>query len=260
MIKTLDGKVRPIQNLSMLQNMFPRSISQNLIPTMGSARGTISPDAATNVATPLSAVSPSTGYASTSRQPVISPTLSSQGSSGDESVNGPIPVEHTHSTKIMNDGKAICFLSEEAPLSNWYPAKMSVDDVNYCHLEQFFFATRAKSAGNINCLHKIMTLTDPGEIKKIGDKIKVDLEAFDEVATMRRGLDAKFDQNPHLSKYLKDTYPADLFEASSNKFWGIGVYLKSRDLYNFQKWSGNKLGKNTLGQLLMEKRSKLLSK
>jgi exosome complex exonuclease DIS3/RRP44 len=238
LIKTLDGKIKPVQSSLILEKMFPRSISQNPFSI---------PDSHT-----------ANGSAVLSSHQTTPPASSSPASSNNVPQYLPVSVQHTHSTKILNNGKVICFLSEEAPLSNWYPSHMDIDNIGYCHIEQFLFSVKAKAAGNIPVLNKIMNSRDASEIKKMGDKLKVDMDAFDEVNTVKRGIDAKFEQNPHLKQYLIDTYPAELCEASSNKFWGIGVYIKSRELYNFDKWSGNKLGRNTLGQLLMEKRAKLM--
>jgi exosome complex exonuclease DIS3/RRP44 len=238
LIKTRQGKVKPVANEAALNEFISKSPITNtgIPPLMASSPPIDIPAGATQVP-----VSPS--HVDLPVQPLSSELV----------------LKATPSTKFINNGKAICFLSEEAPLSNWYAAQMQIDDVSYCHIEQFFFADKAKTAEKTDILNKIMSLTDPSEIKKIGDRLKVDADKFDAVAVMEKAINAKFDQNTSLKQYLLDTKDAELCEASNNQFWGIGVYIKSRDLYKVEKWSDNKLGKNTLGKLLMKKRSQLQS-
>jgi len=73
---------------------------------------------------------------------------------------------------------------------------------------------------------------------------------------MEIAIEAKFDQNESLAKYLVDTGSAKLCEANTNKYWGIGVMLKSKDLGNRSKWQEE----NQLGKLLIAKKKKLKQK
>ena len=159
-------------------------------------------------------------------------------------------------TKIMADG-SVCFLSETSPLSNWYPAPIQVDNVTYGCNEQFFFASKAKTAGDDTSYDRIMATNDPGEQKKIGEKIKLNIEEWNEINIMKIAVDAKFDQHQNLRQYLLDTEERQLCEASRDKFWGIGVHISSRDLQKIGKWKNDKLGKNQLGKMLMDKRKEL---
>ena len=71
---------------------------------------------------------------------------------------------------------------------------------------------------------------------------------------MKKGLSAKFRQNPSLAKYLKDTGNTVLVEANPHDtYWGVGLSLTSMDIWNPEKWRG----KNTLGVLLQQIRDVL---
>jgi N-glycosidase YbiA len=60
---------------------------------------------------------------------------------------------------------------------------------------------------------------------------------------LRKGIDAKFSQNPALGKLLKETYPRPLVFADSNDaYWGYGR---------------TKMGQNQLGRMLMDYRNTL---
>lgn len=58
------------------------------------------------------------------------------------------------------------------------------------------------------------------------------------------GLREKFKQNPKLLKYLGDTKPLTLGEASKDPKWGIGFSLEEKEVLDTSKWipTGNLLG------------------
>lgn len=57
-------------------------------------------------------------------------------------------------------------------------------------------------------------------------------------------LRAKFFQNRDLARFLMDTYPRLIGEASKNEVWGIGLSLDNKDVLDSSKWrkEGNLLG------------------
>ena len=68
---------------------------------------------------------------------------------------------------------------------------------------------------------------------------------------MLAGCTAKFEQNPSLMKFLKDTGDKLLIEArKDDKFWGAGLDIKSEGLL-----SETLPGKNMLGKILMQIRA-----
>ena len=82
------------------------------------------------------------------------------------------------------------------------------------------------------------------------------ISAWSEVCAdfMKIGLQAKFQQNEHLARYLKNTGVTKLVEANPrDKFWGVGLSLWDDKIWNPDNWTG----KNMLGLLLEEIRKKL---
>ena len=71
-----------------------------------------------------------------------------------------------------------------------------------------------------------------------------------------KGLYCKFSQNDELRQVLLATGTKTIIEASDDQFWGIGICLRSPDLFNKSKWSG----KNVTGSALMKVREKLATK
>ena len=160
-------------------------------------------------------------------------------------------VKESDYVKIIQDN--ICFMAEGAPLSNWFPAPITIDNKTYSCNEQYIFASKAQAAKDKEALDEILSSSSPKEHKAIGSRIKVRPEQWDEIKEIKKAIDAKFDQHEELKQYLVDTEDFTLCEATRDKTWGIGFTINSRDLPKVEKWSG----KNLLGQMLMDKRAKL---
>ncbi len=71
---------------------------------------------------------------------------------------------------------------------------------------------------------------------------------------MKRGLDAKFTQNPEHKDVLINTGNAKIIEASTGRYWGSGRSLRDPDVLN----TNRQRGKNKMGELLEAVRTKLL--
>ena len=69
---------------------------------------------------------------------------------------------------------------------------------------------------------------------------------------MREILDAKFSQNVNIRKKLMNTWGLHLIEGSTDRYWGSGKRLYSKDLME-GRWSGL----NKLGEMLVELRTDL---
>ena len=66
---------------------------------------------------------------------------------------------------------------------------------------------------------------------------------------------AKFEENPELLQFLKDTGDRTIIEArTDDKFWGAGLHIKDTRIQDQTKWPG----KNKLGSILMELRQSVL--
>jgi ribA/ribD-fused uncharacterized protein len=182
----------------------------------------------------------------------IPPSIDSTQPNTELKTNKKINIEITNATKILKDG-TICFMSQDAPLSNWYRADITVNDIVYNCNEQYYFAMMATAAKDNKSFLAIMGTDDPSQQKKLGSKIKGNIDDFDDLRTMKTAVEAKFTQNKYLREYLLETGEAPLCEATSSKFWAIGVTLNSRDLSKKAKW----VGANHLGKILMQQRDQL---
>lgn len=104
---------------------------------------------------------------------------------------------------------------------------------------------------------KILDTHDQSTIKKLGKQVS----NYDDAVwsrlrgpMMRRGLRAKFQQNPELMEKLLATGNMVLAEcAPRDKIWGIGLTVDDARIQDPQQWKGQ----NLLGTVLMEVRSDL---
>ena len=128
----------------------------------------------------------------------------------------------------------------------------------FCN-EQYFMYYKCLlfDPDNTFILNKILTSTNPKEIKNFGRKVRNFNEKIwneNKLVIMKNGLELKFDQNPHLAKKLVATDDSILYEASPyDKIWGIGM-----NEYNARNTSDDQMpGQNLLGKLLMEIRDQM---
>ena len=79
-----------------------------------------------------------------------------------------------------------------------------------------------------------------------------DMDALEEI--VKRGNEAKFEQNEHLLKLLLATVGTRLVEANPNdQVWGIGLAENHPDARDPKRWRGQ----NKLGDILTELRDRL---
>ena len=64
---------------------------------------------------------------------------------------------------------------------------------------------------------------------------------------------AKFEQNQDLRTFLLNTGDKTLAEATTDKFWGVGIKLDHPNLMDSNHWTG----RNVMGNLLMTVRANL---
>lgn len=101
---------------------------------------------------------------------------------------------------------------------------------------------------------KILQAPNPSAVKALGRKIR----NFDEAAWVAnrfpivvRGNTAKFEQNPNLGEFLRNTGASVLVEASPvDRIWGIGLAQNDEKANNPNLWEGL----NLLGFALMQVR------
>jgi N-glycosidase YbiA len=129
-------------------------------------------------------------------------------------------------------------------LDTRYPASFSLDETEWPSVEHYYQASKFPEFPELQeQIRQAPTAAAAGKLGKTKSPetpIRADWQTFREIA-MRNALVAKFDQNPPLKKLLLDTYPRPIVFADPNdSFWGYGR---------------TKMGKNKLGQMLMDYRS-----
>ena len=121
-------------------------------------------------------------------------------------------------------------------------------------------AKKASFCGDHHIVEKIMRESDPVRQKSLGKlaekstTFKSDSWNNESLKVMKTALLAKFSQVDACKQFLLHTGNNILVEANQNDhFWGVGLHLRDKDLWEPQKWKG----KNELGKMLMEIRNEL---
>ncbi len=160
----------------------------------------------------------------------------------------------------MSTNKIICFNKpedENGYLSNRFPTWFEYAGETYSSGEQFLMAQKAILFGDYEILNEILLERDPETIHALGREV----ENFDEAVwaklrgpMMRRGLRAKFQQNPEWCEKLLATGDAWLVACTpEDPVWGIGCAVDAPEVREPEKW----LGENLLGRTLMQVREDL---
>lgn len=159
------------------------------------------------------------------------------------------------------ESNVICFYHETDDygcFSNWYKADFSYAGRRYSSVEQYMMYQKVTMFGQWELAEQIMSTDDPAEIKALGRTrfSSFDAEVWDRTSytIVKRGIRAKFRQNPQLAEILLRTGSKVLGEASLNdRKWGIGVDCHDDARLNVSGWRGL----NLLGRALMEVRAEL---
>lgn len=145
----------------------------------------------------------------------------------------------------------------KACLSQWSKSYFTVDGIHYNCAEQYMMAEKARLMKDEYTRQRILSETDPHEIKKLGKEV----QNFNEEVWRRHRMDIvikgnfyKFMANKSLRDYLLSTGNKILVEASPyDTIWGIGMKEECAEIRNPRLWKGQ----NLLGFALMEVRSRL---
>ena len=166
----------------------------------------------------------------------------------------PTPLKPAVISTVTN-GNAVAFYSKASPLSNHYPSAFVCKDIPYNCMEQYLMQKKALHFDDTATAAKVMESTSAPQQKALGKQVV----NFDEakwrnevVPILMQGLRAKFGQNQDCMDVLKATGEKTLIEASEDKFWGVGIKLDDKNLWDHTRWSNNLLGKS-----LMELRSEV---
>ena len=151
----------------------------------------------------------------------------------------------------------IVYISDKAnPLSNDFPADMSVEGYIFSSVEQFVNYRKAEVYGDTQAAENVLKTDLPfaqractKHLTGSADWIKLVPVVFG-VA-----LRCKFKQNSFHSDLLISTGEATLAYVSTSKVMGIGLAPKDDQRFDRSKWTGE----NELGKLLMKIRHELVS-
>lgn len=128
-------------------------------------------------------------------------------------------------------------------LSNFAPAKISLENVTYSSIEHAYISAKSNGPGWKDFC---VDTKSPGELKKAGRKVKLvhDWEKI-KVSVMYVCLLQKFNQEPYKT-LLINTGNEHIQEGNwwNDKFWGVDLNTGE--------------GENTLGKLIMSIRKELL--
>lgn len=142
------------------------------------------------------------------------------------------------------------------PFSQWYPHKMTIDNVEYNTCEQYMMAQKANVFGDKEALEEIMATKDPRKQKAIGRTVK----NFNAAVWERLCRDIVFRANlakfsdPEMKAYLFSFGNEEIVEASPyDKIWGIGLGEDDPRAVDKSQWQGT----NWLGETLVQVREAL---
>ncbi len=142
--------------------------------------------------------------------------------------------------------------------SNWYPAEFDYAGRHYATSEQFMMYQKVMMFGQFELAEEIMKTPDPEACKILGRTYFPEFDGTLWKSTrytiVKRGVRAKFAQNPDILQVLLDTGNAIIVEcAPRDADWGIKVPDSDPSWKDVSKWQGE----NLLGRILMEIRGEL---
>ena len=165
----------------------------------------------------------------------------------------------TLSTKLTQDH--VLFGGRLSPFSNFFKMghTFTVADITYTCSEQYYQRAKALFAGDQKAACDIQMSIDPVQMKRIGDSLKVDEEAWHEksLLEMEIAVFSKFMQNRDLMDIMRDNGDSRTF-AECNQYdtkWGTGRALDTDEADNETTWEGD----NHLGRILDKVRERILA-
>ena len=150
------------------------------------------------------------------------------------------------------------FFGQYCPLSNFYPAKFTLDGNTFNCTEQFIQFSKAQLFGDQKTAADILLETDPVKQKSLGRKvINFDLKKWQDAIPnlITRGIAQKIEENVAVKNFLQDTGDTEIVEASiRDRIFGIGLSLTDKNKTDKTKWNGM----NLQGKMLQEIRENLM--
>ena len=134
----------------------------------------------------------------------------------------------THIVSSRQNEQYYGFFGEFSPPSNFHPALFIHDGVKYHTSEQYIQKMKADFCKDRDASAQIMIATTPYECKKLGRGVKnCNAEAWNSAAMdlCYPGILSKFEQNPGLSSFLRNTGSKTILECCYDDVWGNGIPL-----------------------------------
>ena len=142
-------------------------------------------------------------------------------------------------------------------LSQWYPARFTVDGVTFATAEHYMMWRKAVLFGDGAMAERILAAGHPHQAKQLGGRVAgFDQQVWNEhrIPIVVAGNTAKFGNDPALRDYLIGTGKRVLVEASPvDRIWGIGLSRDDERAADPLRWRGL----NLLGFALMQARDDL---
>ena len=163
------------------------------------------------------------------------------------------------SRAVKKTDETVVFYSLHSVFSNFHNLEVKVEGKTYCCNEQYLQNAKALLFGDEVAAANIMNETDPYVISSLGKKVRgYRKEVWEGKAyeILKNVNHFKYAQHPDAAGALLDTGNRKLGEASPQPLNGTGVPLSSPSATDQSTW----VGKNWMGQILMEIRDELVDK
>ena len=157
-------------------------------------------------------------------------------------------------TTKSND-ECVGFFGELCPLSNFHRSPFVYNEVEYHSSEQMIQHMKAKLFGDKTAQMLILNAKTPLECKKFSKDINnFNFKTWASKAKelCKKGLEAKFAQNPTVMQALLETGHKRLVECTHDGLWGNGIPLYQPNCLNQQQWKRQGI----LGELLQDIRTR----
>lgn len=152
-------------------------------------------------------------------------------------------------TRKVRNGIGFC--SKESYLSNFYATRVVINGETFSSSEQAYQFSKAIICEREDIAKFIKQCNDPVKIKHQGDRVEVKKKWENQkLNVMKCIVTGKFLQNQEIRDKLINTGSSELYECTTNTFWGTGWRIDS------PQWitTANFPGDNQLGKILMEVR------
>ena len=150
------------------------------------------------------------------------------------------------------------FFGEMNPLSNFHPVPFIHNGIHYATSEQYIQARKAEFCGDTEAYREILHTKSAVKCKQIGKELKnCDIPSWNASAAeyCYPGILSKFQQNPGISTFLKNTGSKTLLECGYDDVWGNGKPLSDPDCINPNSYTSQGI----LGEMLERVREELIA-